>query len=119
MHVVNVHGEASEPNAAPIFDGTVHTRALVSGTQGAQHIHLLAVTFSPGARTKLHYHSNEQILLITEGRGIVATVEEEHHVTPGDVVFVPGGEHHWHGAEADFSMTHLAVNGVGETHIVG
>jgi quercetin dioxygenase-like cupin family protein len=111
-------------NAAPkqdggaIFTGTVHTLPLVDSRQGAEQLRLLSVTFSPGARTKLHYHTHEQVLVITEGRGIVATEQHEHHVTPGAVVYVNRNERHWHGAEPEFSMTHISVNGPGETHVV-
>jgi quercetin dioxygenase-like cupin family protein len=116
--------EVIDGNAAPkrdggaIFSGTVHTLPLVDSRHGAEQLRLLSVTFSPGARTKLHYHTHEQVLVITEGRGIVATEQEEHHVTPGDVVYVPRQERHWHGSDGEFSMTHISINGPGETHVV-
>ncbi|MBX5491853.1 MAG: cupin domain-containing protein [Chloroflexi bacterium] len=118
MHVIRSEERAPERATAPIFEGLVHTRPLVDGQQGARQLRLLSVTFAPGARTKLHYHTHEQVLVITEGRGILATEHEEHHVRPGDVVYVPVGERHWHGAEPEFSMTHLSINGPGETIIV-
>ena len=109
---------APERSTQAIFTGTVHTLPLVDQRHGAEQLRLLSVTFSPGARTKLHYHTHEQVLVITEGRGIVATEQEEHHVTPGDVVYVQRNERHWHGAENEFSMTHISINGPGETHVV-
>jgi quercetin dioxygenase-like cupin family protein len=118
MDVIDGRQSPPERNTADIFQGMVHTRPLVDDRQGAEQMRLLSVTFSPGARTKLHYHTHEQVLIITEGRGIVATEHEEHHVTPGCVVYVPRDERHWHGAEPEFSMTHIAVNGPGETHVV-
>jgi len=45
----------------------------------------------------------------------VATEDEERHVTPGDVLYVEPGTHHWHGAEPDAAMTHLSLNGAGDT----
>ena len=42
----------------------------------------------------------------------------DHHVTPGAVVYVNRNERHWHGAEPEFSMTHISINGPGETHVV-
>ncbi len=109
MYVVDMKQGAPERNTGAIFEGTVHSQPLVDQGQGAQQLRLLSVTFSPGARTKLHYHTHEQVLVITEGRGILATEHEEHHVTPGCVVYVPTGERHWHGAEPGHNFTHLSI----------
>ncbi|HZU06670.1 MAG TPA: cupin domain-containing protein [Chloroflexota bacterium] len=118
MDVIDLTKHVPQRAHAAIFQGLVHTLPLVDERQGAQQLRILSVTFAPGARTKLHYHTHDQVLVITEGRGILATEHEEHHVTPGCVVYVPPGERHWHGAEPEFSMTHLSINGPGETHIV-
>jgi quercetin dioxygenase-like cupin family protein len=67
------------------------------------------VTFNPGAKLNFHTHDAEQILYITEGKGILATKEKEYLVTAGCIVYIPPGEVHWHGATADTSMTHLTV----------
>jgi quercetin dioxygenase-like cupin family protein len=118
MYVVDIKQQAPERNSSPILEGMVHSLPLVDERQGAQQLRLLSVTFGPGARTKLHFHTHEQVLLVTEGRGILATEQEEHHVTAGCVVYVPPLERHWHGAEPEFSMTHVSINGPGEMHIV-
>ena len=69
-----------------------------------------SVTFEPGARTAWHTHPLGQTLLITAGCGWVqregGPVEEVH---PGDVVWFPAGERHWHGAIATTAMTHIAI----------
>ena len=69
-----------------------------------------SVTFEPGARTAWHTHPLGQTLIITAGCGWVQTeggqIEE---VRPGDVVWFPPGEKHWHGATPTTGMTHLAV----------
>jgi quercetin dioxygenase-like cupin family protein len=69
-----------------------------------------SVTFEPGARTAWHTHPLGQTLLITAGLGWVQTeggpIEE---VRPGDVVWFPPGEKHWHGATPTTAMTHIAV----------
>lgn len=67
------------------------------------------VKFAPGARNKLHTHSTEQILVVTEGRGIVATKDQEHIVKPGMIAFISPGEEHWHGATNDSSFAHLSI----------
>ncbi len=118
MYVLDATRGTPQRNTGAIFEGLVHTQPLVDPAQGARQLRLLSVTFAPGARTKLHYHTHEQVLVITEGRGILATEQETHHVRPGCVVYVPVGERHWHGAEPEFSMTHISINGPGETHVV-
>jgi len=69
-----------------------------------------SVTFEPGARTAWHTHPLGQTLIITAGLGWVQTeggqIEE---VRPGDVVWFPPGEKHWHGATPNTAMTHIAV----------
>jgi quercetin dioxygenase-like cupin family protein len=69
-----------------------------------------SVTFEPGARTAWHTHPLGQTLIITAGLGWVQTeggqIEE---VRPGDVVWFPLGEKHWHGATPNTAMTHIAV----------
>jgi quercetin dioxygenase-like cupin family protein len=70
-------------------------------------------TFGIGGRLNWHTHDSEQILYITEGRGIVATKDKEYVVTPGCLVFVAAGENHWHGATEDSSMSHLNVQKAG------
>jgi quercetin dioxygenase-like cupin family protein len=79
----------------------VHAPARASGA---------SVTFEPGARTAWHTHPLGQILIVTAGRGWVqregGPVEEVH---PGDVVWFPPGEKHWHGATPTTAMTHIAI----------
>ncbi|MBU6423977.1 MAG: cupin domain-containing protein [Chloroflexi bacterium] len=82
-------------------------------------VRLIEVHFRAGARNEPHTHTSDQVLVITEGTGIVAAGADEHEVHVGDVAFIPAGEVHWHGAKAGNDMTHLAINGgVSETEIV-
>jgi quercetin dioxygenase-like cupin family protein len=68
------------------------------------------VTFEPGARTMWHTHPLGQTLIVTSGLGWVqcegGPIEE---IRPGDVVWFPPGEKHWHGATATTAMTHIAI----------
>ena len=77
---------------------------------------VLLVTFAPGAKLGFHTHSVEQILYVTEGKGVIATRDKEYVVTPGMAVFIPAGEDHMHGATEDSSFTHLALY-KGETKV--
>jgi quercetin dioxygenase-like cupin family protein len=68
------------------------------------------VTFEPGARTHWHTHPRGQTLLVTAGRGLVcAENERAREIRPGDTVWIPAGERHWHGAAADTAMSHVAI----------
>ena len=69
-----------------------------------------SVTFEPGARTAWHTHPLGQTLIVTAGCGLVqrdgGPIEE---IRPGDVVWFPPGEKHWHGATPTTAMTHIAI----------
>ena len=69
-----------------------------------------SVTFEPGARTAWHTHPLGQTLIVTAGCGRVqrwgGAIEE---IRPGDVVWFPPGEKHWHGATPTTAMTHIAI----------
>lgn len=69
------------------------------------------VTFEPGCRNNWHVHNEGgQILLVTAGRGwYQAWGEEARELRPGDVVEIPAGVKHWHGAAKDSWFAHLAV----------
>jgi 4-carboxymuconolactone decarboxylase len=83
----------------PLFDTTASTRAY-----GA------SVSFDAGARTAWHTHPRGQVLIVTEGVGRVqrwgAPIDE---IRPGDVVRIPPGAKHWHGASPTTAMTHIAI----------
>ncbi len=68
------------------------------------------VAFEPGARTDWHTHPLGQTLIVTSGVGRVQRwgdpVEE---IRPGDIVWTPAGQKHWHGASSTTSMTHVAI----------
>ena len=57
--------------------------------------------------------------MITEGEGLVATDEERHDVSAGDVALIPANTKHWHGARPGKDMTHWSILGNGKTTIVG
>ena len=69
------------------------------------------VTFEPGARTAWHTHPLGQTLIVTSGLGLAqcesGPVEE---IRPGDVIWFPPGEKHWHGASPTTAMTHIAIH---------
>ena len=73
------------------------------------------VTFEPGCRNNWHIHHAEtgggQILLCTDGRGwYQAWGEKARELYPGDVVYIPAGMKHWHGAAKDSWFSHVAIS---------
>ena len=91
------------------FTGTVRVDPLFQATAPARASGSL-ITFEPGARTAWHTHPLGQILIVTAGTGRVQRwgdpVEEIHQ---GDVVWIPPGQKHWHGAAPNSSMAHIAI----------
>ena len=58
---------------------------------------------------------SDQILIVTEGTGVVATDKEERTVSVGDIILIPAGENHWHGAPGATPMSHITVQAKGST----
>jgi len=92
------------------FGGQVWMQRLIT-EEHSHDIELLVVSFEAGGRTRPHIHAVDQILQIVSGRGIVAAGSERRFVEPGDVLLIPAGEWHWHGAAPTTAMTHPAVTG--------
>ena len=102
----------SQPSAkgpAEYFTGTVRIDAPFTGSEPAR-VSGATVTFEPGARTAWHTHPLGQTLIATAGFGRVqregGPIEE---IRPGDIVWFPPGEKHWHGAGAETAMSHIAI----------
>jgi quercetin dioxygenase-like cupin family protein len=69
-----------------------------------------SVHFAPGARSAWHCHAIGQTLYVTEGQGRVQSRGQPAvTIRPGDIVYAPGGEWHWHGAAPGHFMTHLSI----------
>ena len=114
MKVVKVAQVAKEPQESSLFTGPV-TMQTVVGTELSERFLIKQVNFGRGVRNKFHTHNIEQVLIVTEGKGIVATDKEKITVTPGDIIFIPAGEKHWHGATKDSAFSHLTITPPGET----
>ena len=68
------------------------------------------MTFEPGARTAWHTHPLGQVLIVTAGHGLGTAVGRPSAADrEGDVVRIPPGQKHWHGATATTRMTHIAL----------
>ncbi|MBN8939620.1 MAG: cupin domain-containing protein [Rhizobiales bacterium] len=109
---MEIKRSGSRPSTKPssdYFTGSVRQDPIVEAPAPAR-IRSLHVTFEPGARTAWHTHPLGQTLIITSGCGWTQTwggpIQE---IRPGDVVWIPPGEKHWHGATATTAMTHIAI----------
>ena len=67
------------------------------------------ISFGKGVRNKFHTHECDQILIVTQGKGYVATENEKREVTVGDIILFPAGEKHWHGATEDSDFAHIYI----------
>ncbi|MCC4297410.1 (R)-mandelonitrile lyase [Aurantimonas coralicida] len=94
---------------ASYFTGTVWQDPIIEAPEPAR-VRSNLVTFEPGARTAWHTHPLGQTLYVTAGAGRFQTeggpVET---IRAGDVIWIPPGEKHWHGAGPDTMMTHVSI----------
>jgi quercetin dioxygenase-like cupin family protein len=95
-----------------LFTSPVTARAAVDEGDGAQ-FNIAYIDFPDGARNRFHRHTTDQVLIVTRGKGMVATEHERIALSEGDIVHAPAGEIHWHGAMAGSSMTHISITGKG------
>jgi quercetin dioxygenase-like cupin family protein len=109
MNITRAGSQPSTRGPSSWFTGTVRIDPLFQAPDPAR-VGGATVTFEPGARTAWHTHPLGQTLLVTSGLGRVqregGPIEE---VRPGDVVWFPPHERHWHGASPTTAMTHIAI----------
>jgi quercetin dioxygenase-like cupin family protein len=109
MDIKRAGTQPSAKGPAEWFTGTVRIDHLFQAPEPAL-VQGASVTFEPGARTAWHTHPLGQTLVVTAGCGWVqrkgGPIEE---IRPGDVVWIPPDEKHWHGATATTAMTHIAI----------
>ena len=108
MKVVRISDLPREPAASPLFIGQV-LRQLIIDPAESKSFNFSIVNFTAGSRNKFHEHTSDQILIVTEGTGVVATDTEQRTVSAGDVVLIPAGENHWHGAPGATPMSHITI----------
>ena len=109
MEIKRTGSQPSNPGPAVWFTGTVRIDPLFPARDPARAAGN-SVTFEPGARTAWHTHPLGQTLIVTAGCGRAqregGPIEE---IRPGDIVWFPPGEKHWHGAAPTRAMTHIAI----------
>ncbi len=112
MDIIRAGTRPSTKGPADWFTGTVRIDPLFN-PHDPERVQGGSVTFEPGARTAWHTHPLGQTLIVTAGFGRVqrwgGPVEE---IRPGDIVWFPPGEKHWHGAALQTALTHIALQEV-------
>src|ERR1700747_37917 len=118
MDIKSGGSQPSGKGPADWFTGSVRIDPLFQAPEPAR-VGGAHVTFEPGARTAWHTHPLGQTLIITSGLGWVqhegGPIEE---VRPGDIVWFPPGEKHWHGATPATAMTHIAIQAKNDGKVV-
>jgi quercetin dioxygenase-like cupin family protein len=107
--ITRVGTQPSTTGSADHFTGSVRVDSRFRGSDPARVAGGI-VTFEPGARTAWHAHPLGQTLIVTAGAGLVrhwgGPIQE---IKTGDVVWIPPGVKHWHGATTTTGMTHIAI----------
>ena len=110
MEIRRIGTQASSKGPSDWFTGTVRIDPLFQAHAPAR-VQGASVTFEPGARTAWHTHPLGQTLIVTAGSGWVQRDGEPiEEVRPGDVIWFPPGEKHWHGATPTTAMSHIAIH---------
>jgi quercetin dioxygenase-like cupin family protein len=109
MDITRAGSQPSNKGPADWFTGTVRIDPVITALPPAR-VAAAKVTFEPGARTAWHTHPLGQTLIVTDGMGLAqrdgGPIEQ---IRPGDVVWFPPNEKHWHGASPTTAMTHIAI----------
>jgi quercetin dioxygenase-like cupin family protein len=109
MEIKRAGSQPSSKGPADWFTGTVRIDPLFPVRDPARSAGN-SVTFEPGARTAWHTHPLGQVLIVTSGCGWAQREGgPKEEIRPGDVVWFPPNEKHWHGATRTTAMTHIAI----------
>jgi quercetin dioxygenase-like cupin family protein len=101
---------ATTKGPAETFTGDVYVDAIAAPHEPNQRMVVARVRFTPGARTAWHSHALGQTLHVTEGVALIGTRDGQViRATPGQTIYTPPGEEHWHGATPEDFMEHLAL----------
>ena len=100
-------GDKASPD---YFTGTAWVKILVPADD-TFNTSIGNVVFEPGCRNNWHTHGGGQILIVTDGTGYYQEKGKPIQlIRKGDVIKIPPGVEHWHGATQDSELTHLAIN---------
>jgi quercetin dioxygenase-like cupin family protein len=111
MKILRMNEIPRERYLSPLFTGPeVTSQSLLSDSQD---LRVSIVNFGKGVRNKFHRHDGDQVLIISAGKGIVATENDRKTVAVGEMVIFPANEKHWHGAAQDSEFSHIVITRAG------
>jgi quercetin dioxygenase-like cupin family protein len=109
MKVLNAANLPSNPGPAEYFIGTVKVTPLAQGEEPSC-LSCASVGFQPGARSNWHTHPKGQLLVVTDGQGLIQEWGKPIQIIKkGDVIWTPPDVKHWHGASNNTALTHTAI----------
>lgn len=109
MKIISPGEKPSRRAPEDYFTGMVWIDPVIE-TEAPARLQVARVSFDPGARTAWHTHPLGQTLYVLSGLGLVQSAGGPLRIMrPGDVVWIPPDEKHWHGAAASVGMVHLAM----------
>jgi quercetin dioxygenase-like cupin family protein len=117
VDIRSVDAGRARPAAHPeYFDGQVAMQPIYEPDRDGEESELVAVFFASGARTIPHTHDGGQVLHVVSGRCVVVTERERQIAEMGDLVIIPRGVWHWHGATGDGPACHISIKLPGRTN---
>ena len=109
MQIISAGSRPSRKATSDYFTGVVWQDPIIEAAEPAR-VRALKVSFEPSARTAWHTHPLGQTLYVLSGVGLVGLRNKAPElIKSGDTIWIPPGEEHWHGASANNSMTHIAI----------
>ena len=111
MHIVSMNDVPKTPRISKLFTSKEVTAQQLIPEGGDYNMNI--VNFGRGVRNKFHVHESDQILIVTAGKGIVASEEAQQEVSVGDIILFSAGEKHWHGATEDSEFSHIYITRTG------
>lgn len=109
MKLIKIKAITKELVESPLFTGGRVSRQPLVPKGTSKYFNMNLINFGKGARNKWHKHDTDQILIVTKGKGIVASGKRKQKVEKGDIVLIPSGEKHWHGATANSAFSHISL----------
>lgn len=118
MKISRIDPALQEPWENPLFPSGGVARQTLVGAQDSSQLSFTLLNFSAGAPNAFHIHTNDQVIVVASGTGIVATEKEVREVSVGDYVLFSAGERHWHAACAACAVSFISVTPKGTTTTV-
>ena len=109
MQIISSGSRPTRKANSEYFTGVVWQDPIIEAAEPAR-VRALKVSFEPAARTAWHTHPLGQTLYVVSGVGLIGLRNKAPELIKlGDTIWIPPGEEHWHGASANNSMTHIAI----------